>query len=82
LEDAKGVCGAHLFHAGTKLDGTTYYTSGGRIVIVSGAGTGMTGVRESIYDTISLLSIEGAHYRRDIGLGAGAKRPTASATKA
>jgi phosphoribosylamine--glycine ligase len=82
LEGAERTCGARLFHAGTKFDEAVYYTSGGRILMISGSGANMTSVRRLIYDTISLLSIEGAHYRRDIGLGVGAKRPTASATKA
>jgi phosphoribosylamine---glycine ligase len=56
-----------LFHAGTRRDGSLYYTSGGRVVTLAAAGESVRTARQLVYDAISILSIAGGHYRSDVG---------------
>ncbi len=67
--------GAEVFHAGTKREGDIYYTSGGRVLMVSAAARFLREASRRIYDVISSISFDGAHYRRDIA--AQAKQTTA-----
>ena len=67
LEEASAT-GAVIFHAGTQLNGNTYRTSGGRVLMVCAAGDDMGEVRKRIYNAASCIRIEGSHYRRDIGV--------------
>ena len=69
LHAGSQVPGVVVFHAGSRMDGPYYYTSSGRVLIVAGLGADTAGVRRSIYDIVSCISIEGAYYRRDIGSG-------------
>jgi phosphoribosylamine---glycine ligase len=78
LVGGDGRTGVVSFHAGSRLDGSEYYTSGGRVLIIAALGADAASVRRSIYDTASLISIEGAYYRKDIGSGGGAKIASAS----
>ena len=66
VDQASGVV---IFHAASRIDESIYYTSGGRVLIIASLGIDATTVRRSIYDTVSLISIEGAYYRKDIGSG-------------
>jgi phosphoribosylamine--glycine ligase len=66
VDQASGVV---IFHAASRIDESIYYTSGGRVLIIASLGIDATTVRQSIYDTVSLISIEGAYYRKDIGSG-------------
>jgi phosphoribosylamine--glycine ligase len=67
LQEAGKVPGATVFHAGTKRDGRSYYTSGGRILAVGAAGRSLREASEIAYDAASRIKIPGAHYRKDIG---------------
>jgi phosphoribosylamine---glycine ligase len=78
LGDAECVPGVVLFHAGSRRDGSIYYTSGGRVLMVSASGPDIATARRPIYDTLSLIKVEGAHYRRDIGSRGDVKSATAS----
>jgi phosphoribosylamine---glycine ligase len=68
LEDAARVGGAVVFHAGTKREGATFRTNGGRVLVVSAAGDDLAAAREIAYEAVGRIHIAGAHYRRDIGL--------------
>ena len=68
LDDAAKVPGAVVFHAGTKREGATLRTNGGRVLVVSAAGDNLAAARETAYEAASRIEIAGAHYRRDIGL--------------
>lgn len=57
-----------VFHAGTRTDGTAYYTSGGRVLEVSATGRDLAEARRKCYDVVSGIRIEGSFYRKDIGL--------------
>jgi phosphoribosylamine---glycine ligase len=78
LMESDQASGLVLFHAGSKVDGSNYYTSGGRVLIIAALGADGAIIRRSIYDTVSVISIEGAYYRRDIGLSSGARVASAS----
>jgi phosphoribosylamine---glycine ligase len=73
LEDAAKVRGAAVFHAGTKMEHESYYTSGGRILGVGAVGASLREATSVAYDAASRIKIRGAHYRRDIGACSGSK---------
>ena len=56
-----------LIHAGTKLDGTTLRTNGGRVAaVVARASSTQEAITQS-YDGIPSVDYDGKHYRTDIG---------------
>jgi phosphoribosylamine---glycine ligase len=57
-----------VFHAGTRVDGKSYYTHGGRVLEVSAIGKDLAEARRRCYDVVSAIRIEGSFYRKDIGL--------------
>jgi phosphoribosylamine--glycine ligase len=67
LEEAKKDSGAVVFHAGTRLDGSTYYTSGGRVLGIGVSGPNMALASQIVYDIVSRIRIDGAYFRRDVG---------------
>lgn len=67
LDEAAGVSGAVVFHAGTRRNGSDWRTSGGRVLVVSARGDNLAGACRVAYDAASKIRIEGAFYRHDIG---------------
>lgn len=67
LEDAAKVEGAVVFHAGTKREGATCYTNGGRVLAVSAAGDDLADARRTAYEAVNRIQIAGAFHRTDIG---------------
>ena len=58
-----------VFHAGTKLDAAgKVVTSGGRVLTVVATGKTLSQARQKVYNNLSRISFEGAHYRKDIAL--------------
>jgi phosphoribosylamine--glycine ligase len=66
LDRAAGA-DAKVFHAGTRLDGDTVVTDGGRVLCVVGAGTSVRAARDAAYSMVRKISWDGAFYRTDIG---------------
>jgi phosphoribosylamine--glycine ligase len=67
LEDADGVEGAWVLHAGTRRDDAGRVVSaGGRVLSVVGMGEDLAGARNSAYDAVKKISLDGSHYRSDI----------------
>ena len=66
LEDAAGVEGATIFHAGTTRRDDRVMTAGGRVLAVSALGKGLAEARERAYEAASRISFEGMHHRTDI----------------
>jgi phosphoribosylamine--glycine ligase len=66
LDDAGRVEGAFVFHAGTAERGGRVVTSGGRVLAVSGLGASIAEARARAYEACSLISFDGAYFRRDI----------------
>ncbi len=57
----------HVFHAGTRLDGHQFVTSGGRVLCVTALGDTLKTARQLAYDRIGRIHFEGMQYRQDIG---------------
>ena len=57
-----------VFHAGTKLSDGQVVTNGGRVLTVVATGKTIADARKKVYDNISRISFEGAHYRKDIAV--------------
>ena len=66
LADAADREGVAVFHAGTKKDGGTVVTAGGRVLGVTAWATRLSEARFRAYDVVSKISFEGAQYRTDI----------------
>jgi phosphoribosylamine--glycine ligase len=56
-----------IFHAGTRLDGRTVLTDGGRVLCAVALGTSVRAARETAYAAVSKVSWDGAFWRTDIG---------------
>jgi phosphoribosylamine--glycine ligase len=68
LEEAAGVRGVQIFHAGTALgEGGSIVTAGGRVLGVTAAGATLDEALARCYDSASRVRWDGLHYRRDIG---------------
>jgi len=70
---AAQATGAHVFHAGTRQarDGG-FETAGGRVLTVVGRGPDLAAARAHAETAASLIGIDGAQRRHDIGLEAAA----------
>jgi phosphoribosylamine--glycine ligase len=55
-----------VFQAGTRLEGETLVTSGGRILAVTSVGGSLAEARAKAYEGIGLIDFEGAQNRSDI----------------
>ena len=58
--------GAMLFHAGTRKEGVTCRTNGGRVLGVSAFGFTLDHAIQKAYNAVDQIHWEGAYYRRDI----------------
>ena len=56
-----------VFQAGTKLQGKTLLTDGGRVLCVTALGDSLRAARQRAYDAAGSIRFEGMQYRRDIG---------------
>ena len=72
-EKGKAIAGldtvksATVFHAGTKIEGDEILTNGGRVLAITGMGTGLEEALKKSYDGMRSICFEGITYRRDIG---------------
>ncbi len=64
VEIDDGIC---VFHSGTKKDGDSLVTSGGRVLAVTGMGQNLKAAIERTYQAVDGIKFEGMHYRKDIG---------------
>jgi phosphoribosylamine--glycine ligase len=71
LTAAGAINGVKILHAGTRLEGQELVTSGGRVLGVTAAGSGLEQALSNAYRAIELIHFEGMHYRKDIGGQAG-----------
>jgi phosphoribosylamine---glycine ligase len=76
LDEAAEVRGSVVLHAGTRREGNDYYTTGGRILVVSAKGESVAAASRTAYDAIAKIKIDGAFYRHDIGPAALARGVT------
>lgn len=61
------VNGSLLFHAGTKTDGNSVTTDGGRVIAVSSYGETKNEALHLSYKNASVIEFDGKYYRKDIG---------------
>lgn len=65
-----GLNGIHdsiIFHAGTKKDGPTVLTAGGRVLSVTSFGKSKDRALQITYDNVQKISFDKSYYRSDIG---------------
>jgi len=56
-----------LFHAGTKQDGASVVTNGGRVLGVTALGSDRAGARKLAYETANRIHFDQMQRREDIG---------------
>jgi phosphoribosylamine--glycine ligase len=57
----------HVFHAGTKREGKSVVTNGGRVLCVTALGDSVRMARTRAYEAIDAIRFDGMQYRKDIG---------------
>ena len=67
LDDASRV-----LHAGTRKEGDTYYSAGGRVLGVVGKGESIDAARAAVYEVLDGIELPGGFYRTDIAKKAAA----------
>jgi phosphoribosylamine--glycine ligase len=67
IEDAAGVAGALVFHAGTRQRDGQLVTAGGRVLTVVGRGGSYQQAIDVAYRAASHIRFEGMQFRSDIG---------------
>ncbi len=67
LEDFKKQDGYYCFHAGTKFDGDTIVTNGGRVLGVTAKGKDLKEARANAYAATEWVSFKNKYKRNDIG---------------
>ncbi|MFJ3422181.1 phosphoribosylamine--glycine ligase [Streptomyces sp. NPDC086082] len=63
---------AYVLHAGTKHDGGTVVSAGGRVLSVTATGTDLTQARERAYAAVARVRLDGSQHRTDIAARAAA----------
>ena len=57
-----------VFHAGTRLEGNTAVTNGGRVLCVTALGDNLRIAQKRAYQAVDAIRFDGMQYRRDIGV--------------
>ncbi|GGX35242.1 phosphoribosylamine--glycine ligase [Streptomyces malachitofuscus] len=57
---------AYVLHAGTKRDGDTIVSAGGRVLSVTATGKDLTEARDRAYRAVSRIGLDGSQHRTDI----------------
>ena len=66
IQDAETISGVKVFQAGTRREGSSYYTSSGRVLGVTCGGATLSSAVKTCYEAVRRIKFEGAHYRTDI----------------
>ena len=68
IEEAEGIPGVTVFHAGTRVNADgELVTAGGRVLNVVALGSSFEEARERAYEACDLINFEGKQLRNDIG---------------
>ena len=67
LDENGQVANYFVYHAGTKLDGDTILTAGGRVLGVTATADTLPNALQTAYDGVKSIAFQDAHYRNDIG---------------
>ena len=66
LTEAGKLQDVKVLHAGTKLEGNTIVTNGGRVLGVTARAANLETAVQRAYEACSKISFDGAQYRKDI----------------
>ncbi|MGV9313960.1 phosphoribosylamine--glycine ligase [Streptomyces sp. NPDC003691] len=61
---------AYVLHAGTRFDGDSVVSAGGRVLSVTATGKDLREARERAYAAVGRIRLDGSHHRTDIALRA------------
>ncbi|WP_294579033.1 phosphoribosylamine--glycine ligase [uncultured Ruminococcus sp.] len=67
LDENGQIANCFVYHAGTKLDGDTILTAGGRVLGVTATADTLPNALQTAYDGVKSIAFQDAHYRNDIG---------------
>lgn len=67
FEKFKDQDGYYCFHAGTKLDGDTVVTNGGRVLGITAKGSNLKEARKNAYEAVKWIDFSNKYMRNDIG---------------
>lgn len=67
IEEAQGLDGITVFHAGTRAQGAQLVNHGGRVLAISAQGSDVHAARDRAYEAIGLIDWPEGFYRCDIG---------------
>jgi phosphoribosylamine---glycine ligase len=67
LGEANSLPDVAVFHAGTKREGDSIVTSGGRVLGVTATAASLEQAIRKAYNAVDKIHFEGAHFRTDIG---------------
>jgi phosphoribosylamine---glycine ligase len=67
ISGLNGIFDSIIFHSGTKQDGPTYLTDGGRVLCVTSYGKNQEKSLAKTYENIEKIEFENSYYRKDIG---------------
>ena len=71
VDEVESIDGAHMLHAGTRLnDDGLLVSAGGRVLNVVARGADLVQARDTAYRALDLVSLPGGHHRSDIALAA------------
>jgi phosphoribosylamine---glycine ligase len=66
IDEADGLEGVKVFHAGTSTRDGDYYTSAGRVLGVTARAQSLEAAVSRAYQAVDKIQFDGAHYRKDI----------------
>jgi len=66
IAEAEALGDVKVFHAGTTMKNGQVVTDGGRVLGVTAVGDELADAIDRAYEAVSLISFQGAHYRKDI----------------
>jgi phosphoribosylamine--glycine ligase len=67
IADADAMRDVKVFQGGTKAQGKTIVTDGGRVLSVTALGNTTADAKKRAYEALAKIHFEGMHYRKDIG---------------
>ena len=67
IAEADAMRDVKVFQGGTRAQGKTIVTDGGRVLSVTALGNTIAEAKQRAYDALGKIHFEGMHFRRDIG---------------